>query len=199
VVMSNPTLVSEPDGTAHEFAHVGRPWVYLASPRDAITADRTPDGLARTRLRREEYRLAEVRSLADRLLGQLDEIERAMLELVDCSTIEEFRNDPYSGVVVVVPPHYWGKPDAAQQRLQMQLNKLYAPWIEMVRYLLAPASQEVHQEIKRLDTFLVGWIEKKWDLVRPRATDDRRSERHGPQRVRSVPEGDPSGTTRWFG
>ena len=106
-------------------------------------------------------------SFAERLLHELDKVEALMLELLDTSTIERFRNDPDSGIIIVAPPYYWGKADEQQQRLQMILKQAYLDWFERFQMLFDYASEEVHAEIDATHKSIMGWIDKtdrNWDV-----------------------------------
>ena len=110
--------------------------------------------------------MVSVKSYVERLQEQLNDIERKMLDLLDVSTISHFRNDPDSYVVAIAPPHYWGETDEKQKRLQMEVLKLYKPWIEHVRLLFLGATNEVAEQINETDTFVTGWVQKEytWDV-----------------------------------
>jgi len=66
------------------------------------------------------------------LRERLKEIEGKMIELLDCSTVETWENDPHSSVVLIIPRHHWGKPDDKQLRLQMEIKAAYGDWIEQL-------------------------------------------------------------------
>ncbi len=100
------------------------------------------------------------------LRERLHLIETKMIELIDCSTIEVFEDDPRSEVIVIAPKHHWGKPDNRQLRLQMELKGLYADWFEQLQLLLSDATEAVSREVAEVDSFIRRWIEKQscWDL-----------------------------------
>lgn len=110
--------------------------------------------------------MSEIVSYATRLKRGLQGIETKMVELLEASTIKEFRNDPDSAVFFVTPSHYWGETDERQKLLQMQLVKEYAAWIEHFRLLFRDASQEVDRQINEIHKFVTTWIEKEssWDV-----------------------------------
>ena len=101
------------------------------------------------------------------LRKRLEQIESKMMELLDCSTINIFENDPDSSLVFITPRHYWGKPDEKQLRLQMELKGLYGDWFEQLQLLLLDATEKQSREIKETDSFVRRWIEKEssWDLA----------------------------------
>jgi PIN domain len=102
------------------------------------------------------------------LRKRLEALEATMMELLDCSTIEIFRDDPDSPVVFIRPEHLWGKPDAKQVRLQMELKGQYREWFEQLQLLLSDATEELSRDISETDSFVRQWIEKEmsWDLSR---------------------------------
>jgi rRNA-processing protein FCF1 len=110
--------------------------------------------------------MAEIVSYVVHLKQDFQKIECQMLELLDISTIEEFRNDPNSGIVFITPPYYWGDTDEQQKILQMQLVRKYYYWIEHFKLLFSSASQEITQQIEETHKFITSWIEKEssWEV-----------------------------------
>ncbi len=110
--------------------------------------------------------MISVKSYVERLQEQLNDIEQKMIELLDASTISHFHNDPDSYFVAIAPTHYWGETDEKQKRLQMEILKLYKPWIEHVRLLVFGATDEVAEQINETDTFVTHWVQKEsiWDV-----------------------------------
>lgn len=53
---------------------------------------------------------ARAESCVSLLRRRLEAIEAKMLELLDCSTVSTWRDDPYSGVVFIGPKRHWGEP-----------------------------------------------------------------------------------------
>jgi rRNA-processing protein FCF1 len=100
------------------------------------------------------------------LKQNLQQIEGNMMELLEASTIKEFRNDPYSTVFFVAPHYYWGDTDERQKLLQIQLVKDYSSWIEHFRLLFSEASQEIYRQIDEVHKFISNWIDKEssWDV-----------------------------------
>jgi rRNA-processing protein FCF1 len=110
--------------------------------------------------------MSELISYNSRLKKDLQIIEGQIIELLDISTIKEFRNDPNSGIVLITPPYYWGETDEQQKLLQIQLVKKYSDWIEHFRLLFSSGSQEINQQIEETQNFVNGWIEKEnsWEV-----------------------------------
>lgn len=110
--------------------------------------------------------MSKVISYVARLKQDFQNIEQQMMELLDVSTIKEFRNDPNSGVVFITPTYYWGETDEQQKILQMQLVKSFSNWTEHFRLLFSNASQEINQQIDETQKFITSWIEKEssWDV-----------------------------------
>jgi len=101
------------------------------------------------------------------LRKRLEAIEAKMLELIDCSTVSTWRDDPYSDVVFIgFPRHSWGKPDEQQRRLQIEIKGMYTDWSEQMRLLLSGAPDDLQQKIADTDDFVRGWIEKEssWEV-----------------------------------
>lgn len=105
--------------------------------------------------------MPEIISYAARLKQDFQTLETTVMELLDISTIKEFRNDPDSGVFFITPTYYWGETDEHQKLLQMQLVKDYSAWIEHFRLLFGSASQEINHEIDEIHEFIISWIEKE--------------------------------------
>lgn len=112
--------------------------------------------------------MSEIIPYVARLKQDFQRIEIKVMELIEISTIKEFRNDPNSRVVFIAPPYYWGETDERQKLLQMQLVKDYSGWIEHFRLLFGKASQEINQQIDETQKFVTSWIEKEgsWDVPR---------------------------------
>lgn len=112
--------------------------------------------------------MSEVISYVARLKQDFQIIEKQMVELLDISTIKEFRNDPNSGVVFITPTYYWGETDEQQKIIQMQLVKKFSNWTEHFRLLFSNASQEINQQIEETQKFITSWVEKEssWDVPR---------------------------------
>jgi len=108
-----------------------------------------------------KQRMIPVTSSVQRLQKQLEVIEQKMMDLLDASVIDHFCDDPYSSFAVIAPPHSWGSTDEKQKRLQMEVLKLYKPWIEQVRLLFSGAPDEVSKEIEDADSFVIRWVERK--------------------------------------
>jgi len=110
---------------------------------------------------------ARAESCVGLLRRRLEAIEAKMLELLDCSTVSTWRDDPYSGVVFIgFPRHYWGKPDDQQRRLQIELKGMYTDWSEQMRLLFSGAPDDLQKHISETDDFVRGWIEKEssWEV-----------------------------------
>lgn len=113
-----------------------------------------------------EVSMPEIISYVTRLKQDFQRIEIKMMELLDISTIKEFRNNPNSDVFIVSPRYYWGETDESQKLLQMQLLKGYSGWIEHFKLLFGKTSQEINQQIDETQKFVMSWIEKEstWDV-----------------------------------
>ena len=110
--------------------------------------------------------MSEIISYAARLKQDFQKIEGQVMELLDISTIKEFRNDPNSGIVFITPPYEWGETNEQQKILQMLLVKKHSDWIEHFRLLFSSASQEINQQIAETQKFITSWIEKEssWEV-----------------------------------
>lgn len=90
-----------------------------------------------------------------------------MLELIDCSTVSMWRDDPYSEVVFIgFPRHSWGEPDEQQRRLQIELKGLHTDWSEQMCLLFSGAPDDLQKHISETDDFVRKWIEKEssWEI-----------------------------------
>lgn len=101
-------------------------------------------------------------SCVNLLRRRLEAIEAKMHELLDCSTVTTWQDDPYSGVVFIgYPRHYWGKPDEQQRRLQIEIKGMYTDWSEQMRLLFSGAPDGLQEQISEADGFVRKWIEKE--------------------------------------
>lgn len=110
------------------------------------------------------------------LKRRLEAIEAKMLELIDCSTVSTWRDDPYSGIVFIGPKHHWGEPDDQQRRLQIEIKGMYTDWSEQMRLLFSGAPDDLQQKIADTDDFVRKWIEKEssWE-VEPDMEENKRT------------------------
>jgi len=102
-----------------------------------------------------------IKSYARKSEDELEVIQQKMMELLDASKINHSDYDGYGRVVVIAPKHGWGPTDDRQKLLQKEILELYTPWIEHLRLLFSGASNEVSRQIKRTDSFMMSWIQKK--------------------------------------
>jgi hypothetical protein len=102
----------------------------------------------------------------DLLRKRLRRIEARVLELVECSTIGVFVEDPDSSLVLIRPKYHWGDSDERQLRLQIELKGAYNDWFEQVRLLFSDAPDRQVKELEETDVFVRRWIEKEqcWEL-----------------------------------
>ena len=111
------------------------------------------------------------------LRGRLEAIEAKMMELLDCSTVSTWRNDPDSGVVFIgFPRHSWDEPDEKQRRLQIELKGLHTDWSEQMRLLFSGAPEDLQEHISETDDFVRKWIEKdsSWE-IKPDKEENKRT------------------------
>lgn len=111
------------------------------------------------------------------LRRRLEAIEAKMIELIDCSTVSTWRDDPYSGLVFIgLPRHSWGEPDEQQRRLQIELKALHTDWSEQMRLLFSGAPDDLQKHISETDDFVRKWIEKEssWE-VKPDKEENKRT------------------------
>lgn len=110
--------------------------------------------------------MSKIVSYVYRLKQDFQKIETKMLDLLDCSTIKEFRNGPDSIVLLIGSHYYWGETDENQKLLQMQLVKDFSAWFEHFRSLFGTASKEINRQIDEIHMFFTNWIEKEnsWDV-----------------------------------
>lgn len=96
------------------------------------------------------------------LRRRLEVIEGKMLELLDCSTVSTWQDDPSSGLIFVGHPrHSWEKPDEQQRRLQIEIKGLYTDWSEQIRLLFSGTPDDLQKDIFEADDFVRTWIEKE--------------------------------------
>jgi rRNA-processing protein FCF1 len=127
--------------------------------------------------------MSEITSYTARLKQDFQKIESQVMELLEISTIKEFRNDPNSGIVFITPPYEWGETNEQQKILQMLLVKKYSDWIEHFRLLFSSASQEINQQIAETQKFITSWIEKESSWEVPSSIESAKSLFHEKVRV----------------
>ena len=99
------------------------------------------------------------RSFQKRLTEELDNIEAAIIDLWRKSRIEEFRNDPYSSVVVITHRYYWRTLAAEHRGAQAQLIANYRHWCELFNRCFSQHSGEVKRDIEETNNYVTSAIE----------------------------------------
>ncbi len=105
--------------------------------------------------------MIELMSFAQSLEQELQIIEDQMMGLLDASTILEYESNPYSSIVVIGAPYYWGPTDRIQQSLQRQLKQMYSAWFERFNLLLRHIPKNVQENVNDIDKLVNMWIEKE--------------------------------------
>lgn len=103
--------------------------------------------------------MISLRSFQQRLTDELDKIEAAIVDLWRKGSIEEFHNDPYSGIVVITHQYHWKALPAEHRGLQAQLVGKYKHWFELFNRCHAQHSSDVRDEIKKTDSYVISAIE----------------------------------------
>jgi len=99
------------------------------------------------------------RSFQKRLTEELDNIEATIINLWRKSRIEEFRNDPYSSVVVITHRYYWQTLAAEHRGAQAQLIANYRHWCELFNRCFSQHSGEVKRDIEETNNYVTSAIE----------------------------------------
>lgn len=100
-----------------------------------------------------------LRSFWDRLIDELQEIEAAIVGLWRQSFIEEFHNDPYSGIAVIAPRYHWKPLLPAHRTEQAQILERYTHWRELFGRCHLHHSSDIQQEIQRAHENVMSAIE----------------------------------------
>jgi hypothetical protein len=102
-------------------------------------------------------------SFQERLTHELQEIETAILDLWQKSQIDEFRNDPNSGIIFMVNPFHWRPLPIEHRTTQARLLGRYRHWYELFYRCHAQHSSDVRDKINTANTYILGAIELKSD------------------------------------
>jgi hypothetical protein len=102
-------------------------------------------------------------SFQERLTSELQKIEEAILDLWHKSQIEEFRNDPYSGVVFFVHPYYWKALPIEHRAAQARLLSRYRHWYELFYRCHAQHSSDMQDNLDQTNAHVLAAIELKSD------------------------------------
>lgn len=98
-------------------------------------------------------------SFRQRLHNELQVVEKAILDLWRKSQIEEFRNDPNSGLVIVCPPYHW-QPLATEHRAaQAQIKSRYQHWYELFYRCHSRHSTDIQNQIKATNKYVISVTE----------------------------------------
>jgi rRNA-processing protein FCF1 len=96
----------------------------------------------------------------DKLEAWLKEIEVRLCEFISNVRIKEFRNDPYSGVVIIIPPYsYDTNLSEEQKKMQMNIKKTYSEWEEHFYLLTTKVPSDIRKEIKESTKYIKNQIE----------------------------------------
>lgn len=101
----------------------------------------------------------------EQLRVRLSDIHNLMLELIDNSRIRRWHKG-YERVVIIAPDYYWDNPTDAESILQIQIKQAYTEWFESFEQFTIHTSESQQQDIKRVNEFILDWIEKRqcWSL-----------------------------------
>jgi hypothetical protein len=94
-----------------------------------------------------------------RLTDEIDKIEAAIVDLWRKGCIEEFRNDPYSAIVLVTHRYHWKSLPPEHRGLQAKLLGRYQHWSELFNRCHAQHSSDVQEEIKETHAYVISAIE----------------------------------------
>ena len=111
-------------------------------------------------------------SFRERLVRDLDDIEREFQALLDISTIRYINpNRADSSVLFVGASDYgWGPADDAQHLARMKLDRDYDAWYARFASLFGGITPELKKSIAKADRFVRSWITRSrtWDGSIPR-------------------------------
>jgi hypothetical protein len=102
-------------------------------------------------------------SFQKRLAIELQKIEVAILDLWSKTQIEEFRNDPNSGIFFMVHPYSWKTLPIEHRAAQAKLLGQYRHWYELFYRCHAQHSSEVQGKINEINTIVLAAIELESD------------------------------------
>jgi hypothetical protein len=103
--------------------------------------------------------MIEFRSFQKRLTEELANIEAAIVELWRKSGIEEFRNDPYNGVVFITHQYYWKTLAPEHRDAQAKLIAKYRHWCELFNRCYAQHGSDVQRDIRETNDYATSAIE----------------------------------------
>jgi rRNA maturation endonuclease Nob1 len=115
------------------------------------------------------------RSHCRQLARDLDEIAALMMELLDCSKIQNIDPNRGQSEVFFVGAATWGwqKSDDIQTRLQMQGLERYGDWFASFSLLFQHPTRDVRERIETADRSLRKWFERgQNDTTVPRTIDE---------------------------
>jgi hypothetical protein len=104
-----------------------------------------------------------LQSFQERLTNELQTIEAAILDLWHKSQIEEFRNDPRSGIVFLGNPYYWKALPIEHRAAQARLLGRYRHWYELFYRCHAQHSSDMQDQLDQTNAHVLAAIELKSD------------------------------------
>lgn len=107
-----------------------------------------------------------MRTYIEQIRTNLEEIETGLCNFIATITMKEFRNDPYSGVVIMVHPYFYSTDiNDEQKKVQIELNRMYSTWLEHFLLLTNGMPTDIEKEISESTTYLQDQINLKSDWV----------------------------------
>ena len=107
--------------------------------------------------------MIRLHSFHERLRDELESFEAAIVGIWRKTGIEEFRNDPRSGVFIVTNPYYWKELPIEHRADQAKLLGRYRHWYELFRRCHAQHSSDIQERLSEINTAILAAIELQSD------------------------------------
>ncbi len=104
-------------------------------------------------------------SFSSRLRSTFEELVEDLANFVrELSTHRLERSGP--GVIIVAPEFWWDKLTAVQRQTQLETNRRYKEWFELLTLALTGATSDLSKELQRADRMFRKWLElgQNWSL-----------------------------------
>ena len=113
-----------------------------------------------------------IKSFIDQLKDDNLNLEGVIYQLLEISIISEFRNDPYSQVLIVAPPYNWGKLSPDGEVIQTNAILLLDELISKLDLLFDSKPSTILHRYEKLKTYFNGVIKRgKTDWSVPSSID----------------------------
>ena len=91
-----------------------------------------------------------MKSYIENLSEAINQIEINLVEFMNGLSLKQYRDNPYSNVIVFVPTNYYSSETTLEQKqIQVKLKKDFSAWVSHIKLLFRNAPNQIETEIER--------------------------------------------------